>query len=134
MPDASAAVEYFLWTPAGRHVARLFRGAELVAPELIDAEVLSVVRRFVLAGRLPATRGRAAVEDLGLWPCHRVPHRPLLLAAFELRENVSAYDALYVAVAMGTEGSIVTADGPLARAPLPGITVLDVGASGTADP
>ena len=62
--DASVAVEYLLKTPLGLTVADMIKGASLIAPELMDAEVLSVLRRAVLNGRLTEARALMAIEDL----------------------------------------------------------------------
>lgn len=121
--DASAAVEYLLQTALGRRVGELLAPASCAAPELLDAEVLSVLRRLVRARRLDEARGAAALEDLRAWPLERVSHRPLLADAWMLRGSVSAYDALYVALARRHGAALVTADGPLARAPGLGVAV-----------
>ncbi|OFV86915.1 MAG: nuclease, partial [Acidobacteria bacterium RBG_16_68_9] len=89
-------------------------------------EVLAVLRREVLARRLGEPRARAAVDDLRHWGVVRLPHRPLLEAAWHLRGHVSAYDALYVAAARARGAALVTADGPLARAPALGVVVHNV--------
>ena len=115
--DACAAVEYLLQTTVGQRVGGLLREAELVAPELLDVEVLAVLRREVLAGRLAERRAREAVVDLRDWGVERIAHRPLLERAWELRGHVTAYDALYVVVALTRSAPLVTADGPLSRAP-----------------
>ncbi len=115
--DASAAAEYLLRTPLGRQVAALVEGKRLFAPALLDAEVLAVVRKATLSGRLSPTRAQEALEDLFSWPLFRVDHGPLLLPAFALRDRLTAYDALYVALAQRLSAPILTADGPLARAP-----------------
>ena len=124
--DASAAVEYLLQTRIGLRVAGVLEGARLAAPELIDAEVLSVLRREVLAGRLKETRAGEAVADLRDWGVERVVHRPLLAEAWSLRGPVTAYDALYVALARARRVALVTADGPLSRAPGIGVAVQNV--------
>lgn len=121
--DASAAVEYLLRTDLGRRIAPVLEAEPLVAPELLDAEVLAVVRRLTLAGRLAETRAAEALEDLEQWDLQRVPHRPLLQEAWRFRANVSAYDALYLAAARLHDATVLTADGPLARAPSMGIVV-----------
>ena len=115
--DASAAVEYLLQTTVGQRVGGLLQGAELVAPELLDVEVLAVLRREVQAGRLAERRAREAIADLRDWGVERVAHRPLLERAWGLRGHVTAYDALYVVVALTRSAPLVTADGPLSRAP-----------------
>jgi predicted nucleic acid-binding protein len=124
--DASVAVEYLLRTQTGRHAARVLDGADLAAPELLDAEVLAVLRREVLAGRLEEARATEAVEDLALWSVERIAHRSLLPVAWSLRRNVTAYDALYVAAARARDAALLTADGPLARAPGLGVVVQNV--------
>ncbi len=124
--DASAAVEYLLQTTLGLRVAGILNGVLLAAPELLDAEVLSVLRREMLAGRIPQRRAAEAVADLGDWGVERVGHRPLLREAWSLRANVNAYDALYVALARQRGAALVTADGPLSGAPGLHITVHNV--------
>lgn len=93
------------------------RGESLAAPELIDLEVASVFRRLVLAGALPARRAELALSDLVALPVRRVPHRPLLPRCWDLRDNLTTYDASYVAAAEMLEVSLLTADARLAGAP-----------------
>ncbi len=124
--DASVAVEYLLKTPLGLTLADTLENASLVAPELIDAEVLSVLRRGVLRGVLEETRARIVVESLAHWPAHRVSHRDLAPIAWQYHRNISAYDAFYVAAARGYGLSLLTTDGRLARAPNLGIVVQTV--------
>ena len=96
--------------------ARL-RDHELVAPELIDLETLSVIRRQLHAGRLDARRAELARVDLVELPLRRAPHAPLLARCWELRDNLTVYDAAYVALAELLEVVLVTADARLANAP-----------------
>ncbi len=96
--------------------ARL-RQQVLAAPELIDLEVLSVLRRLLRSGRLPARRAEQAQFDLRDLPLRRAPHRPLLARCWSLRENLSIYDASYVALAEELDAVLVTADVRLSRAP-----------------
>ena len=124
--DASAAVEYLLRTTTGRHVADLIQGADILAPMLIDVEVLSALRRLTLAGILAVDRADEAIADLSQWPIQRTEHTALLHEAWGLRNNVNAYDALYVAAARLYEAVLLTADGPLARMPVQGITVHNI--------
>ena len=98
--------------------ARL-RGQALVAPELVDLETTSVVRRQLLAGTLDARRARLALTDLVELPLRRAPHRPLLARCWELRQNVTVYDAAYVALAELLDVVLLTADARLANAPGP---------------
>ena len=124
--DASAAAEYLLRTPLGLKVANIIEGGFLLAPELLDVEVLSVFRRAVFRQQLTEQRALRAIEDLMDWPIDRIPHKSLVWAAWQHRNNVSAYDAFYVAAARLSASSLITADGPLARAPLLGIVVENV--------
>jgi predicted nucleic acid-binding protein len=96
--------------------ARL-RDEELAAPELIDLEVLSVLRRQLSAGGLDARRAQFAVDDLRDLPLQRAPHRPLLPRCWELRDTLTAYDAAYVALAEALECALLTADNRMADAP-----------------
>ena len=89
----------------------------LVAPELIDVEVISALRRLVRTGVLDTARAGQAVEDLPFSPVTRAPHKDLVARAWELRDNLSAYDACYVALAEAMETSLLTADKRLASAP-----------------
>ena len=124
--DASVAVEYLLKTPLGLILADTIENASLVAPELIDAEVLSTLRRSVLRGALEETRAMIVVESLAHWPVRRVSHRDLVPVAWQYYQNVSAYDAFYVAAARAYGLPLLTADGRLARAPNLGIVVQSV--------
>ncbi len=91
--------------------------ADVHVPALADVEVLSVVRRGVLAGRLTAARGAAALQDWAELAVERYPHLPLLARAWQLRDSVTAYDAQYVALAELLDVPLVTADARLSRAP-----------------
>lgn len=124
--DASAAAEYLLRTSLGLKVANIIEGGFLLAPELLDVEVLSVFRRAVLRRQLNEQRALRAIEDLMDWPIDRIPHRSLVWAAWQHRNHVSAYDAFYVAAARLADAPLITADGPLARAPSLGIVVENV--------
>ncbi len=116
--DASAVVEFLLGTPAGLEVERtLFDGAPtLCVPHLLDLEVAQVVRRFAAAGKLSAARGRAALGDLADLPLQRYPHEFLLPRIWELRGSLSAYDAVYLALAEALDASLLTLDRQLAIA------------------
>ena len=93
------------------------RGQVLVAPELVDLEVSSVLRRLSLSGRLPVRRAEAALADLVDLPLQRAPHLPLLPRCWSLRHSLSVYDASYVALAEALDCVLLTADGKLSRAP-----------------
>lgn len=115
--DASCLYEIVADTPAARLVAdRLAVEGDHVAPHLIDAEVLGVIRRRWLAGDLDDTAAAQAVHDLAGWPGERYRHRALLPRAWELRRSVRSWDALYVALAEALEAPLVTLDSRLAAA------------------
>jgi predicted nucleic acid-binding protein len=124
--DASAAVELLLRTSIGLRIEPIVFRDRTLAPELLDAEVLAVIRREHLHGRLDGVRAREAIDDLAAWDLERLPHRPLLPAAWGLRNNVSAYDALYVAAAQLHNATLLTAHGPLSRASGIGVGVQNV--------
>lgn len=124
--DASVATECLLRTSLGLKIGDLIEGALLVAPELVDVEVLSVLRRAVLQGRLEEHRALLALEDLRDWQIERVSQAALLKQAWHYRNNVSAYDAFYVAAAYIFDASLLTADGPLSRAPAFGIVIQNI--------
>ena len=97
---ASTAIELLLVTPVGRRLAERFRspGTSLHAPHLIDVEVAQVIRRYVLARTLSTDRGRLALRHLAELDLERYPKTPLLPRIWALRENLTAYDATYVAL------------------------------------
>lgn len=102
---------------AGAAVRERLLQEDLAAPELIDLEILSVLRRLVAADRLPLLRARQAIAALDSLPLARHPHRPLLRGVWALRDNVTAYDAAYVALAAAFDATLLTADTKLAGAP-----------------
>lgn len=93
------------------------RGEQLAAPELVDLEVASVLRRQVSRGELELRRAELALDDLVAIPMARAAHVPLLVRAWELRANLTVYDAAYVALAEALDAPLVTADSRLAHAP-----------------
>ncbi len=117
--DASALVEFLLQTPLGTRVeARLFRdGDEFHAPHLVDVEVTQGLRRLVRTGEVSRDRAAEAIADLVVLDIHRHAHLDLLTRAWKLRENITAYDAMYVALAEALDGTVITCDGPLAEVP-----------------
>jgi predicted nucleic acid-binding protein len=117
--DASALLEFLLQTQLGARVeSRLFRGEdELHAPHLADVEVVQGLRRLVRTGEVLSGRADEAIADLTELDLHRHPHLDLVGRAWKLRGNISAYDAMYVALAEALEATIVTCDSPLANAP-----------------
>ena len=101
---------------ADRLRARLV-GERLSAPAVMDIEVVSTWRGLSRAGRVPARRAEVALADLGGMPLERSPHGPLMPRIWELRDNLSAYDAAYVALAEALDTVLLTGDARLARAP-----------------
>lgn len=97
--------------------ARLARDSVLHAPHLVDLEVLSVLRRQAGAGSLDKRRAGFALQDLVELPLTRYPHTPFARRVWELRGNLTPYDAAYVALAETLGCPLVTADARLARAP-----------------
>jgi predicted nucleic acid-binding protein len=125
--DASAAVEFLLRTGVGLRIEGLIADANLFAPELLDVEVTAVLRRQLLHGNLEEERAAQALDDLVAWDVERLSHRALVREAWNLRHNVSAYDAFYLAAARRKAASVITSDGPLARIPVPtGVVLHDV--------
>ncbi len=100
--------------------SRLTTGDDLVAPDLVDVETVAVLRKRWIAGDVSRNRFSAAIDDLEDLDLVRYPALPLMRRAFELRDNVTAYDAVYVALAERLGCPLVTADQRLAAAP--GIT------------
>ena len=98
---------------------RRLRGEELVAPHLVDAEVVSAWRRIASEGNLAGRRASLAIADLRALRIERVPHGQLLDRCWQLRENITVYDALYVALAELAGAVLLTADARLATAPGP---------------
>ena len=116
--DASVIVEILLRTPeAIRIEQRVFGSSELLAaPALLDVEVAQVMRRYVLRSEVSADHGRQALTLFARFPIRRLQHGPLLPRIWELRENLTAYDAAYVASAEALGGTLLTRDERLAAA------------------
>lgn len=106
-------------TPLGDAARARLRGERLAAPELADLEVVSVLRRLVSAGHTPPRRAALALQDLLDIPIQRARHEQLLPRVWELRENLTAYDASYVALAEALDTPLLTADQRLAKSPGP---------------
>ncbi len=116
--DASAAIEWLIQSSAGQLIEqRIYSRKEtLHAPHLLDIEVVQVLRHLTLQGLLSAQRADTAVKDLTDLRIVRYPHFLLLPRVWQLRHNLSAYDAAYVALAEQLHASLVTKDGRLATA------------------
>jgi predicted nucleic acid-binding protein len=117
--DASALLEVLLRTPSAQAVeARLFEEPRqtLHAPHLIDVEVAQVLRRYAAMGEIDDRRGTEALADLADFPIRRYPHDVLLTRVWTLRNNFTAYDAVYVALAEALNARLLTRDQRLAAA------------------
>jgi len=115
--DASALGDYLLGIgPANLVGETLVRYTELHIPELCDVEVGAILRKRLLAGELSFDRAADAVIDLVDLPLTRHGHLGSLGRVLQLRENFSTYDATYVALAETLDATLLTTDGPLARA------------------
>jgi predicted nucleic acid-binding protein len=117
--DATVLVEYLADAPQAelaheqlsRHRSRLW------APHLIDAEVGHALKRHVRHGELEADDAEHGLDELIAMDLERVDHAPLLPRAWELRDNLSFYDALYVSLAEAIRQPLITFDGRIAKAP-----------------
>lgn len=116
--DASVLVTALADDDADGHRAReRLRGEDLASPELVDLEVASALRKQLAAGTLDDRRAQLALQDLADLPLRRASHLPLVARCWELRENLTVYDASYVALAEALEVPLLTADTRISRAP-----------------
>ena len=117
--DASAVVSLPLQLEeADAVMARMLSGRDRPqAPHLLDLEVAQVVRRYWRAGDITAARGEQAIRDLADLPLERHSHEPLLGRIWQLRNNVTAYDAAYIALAEALDAPLLTLDSALTRVP-----------------
>lgn len=117
--DASAVLEWLLQTPAGQKIeTRIYsRRESLHAPHLLDLEVAQVLRRFVREGSVSALRAGQLLDDLQDMRLARYPHFVLLPRVWQLRQNLSAYDAAYLALAERIGAPLITSDSRLISAP-----------------
>ena len=118
MPDATAAVDWLLQTAAGKGIEKRIysRNETLHAPHLLDLEVTQVLRRLALQGMVAVRRADEAVRDRLDLRITRYPHLVLLPRIWQLRHNLSAYDAAYIVLAETLQAALITQDGRLASA------------------
>lgn len=123
--DASAALELLLNTPRASDVAaRVFADERSMhAPQLIDLEVAQVLRRLLRRGEIDLSRADQALRDLADLALSRYPHEPLLPAIWALRDDATAYDAAYLALADVLDAPLLTCDAALAAMPGVGVRV-----------
>jgi predicted nucleic acid-binding protein len=117
--DASAAIEWLTKSPTGTKIDRRlfsFPAATLHAPHLLDVEVAQVLRRFVREKTMTAARGEEALQDLHDLPLNRYPHDILIPRVWELRATLTAYDAVYLALAELLDAPLLTCDRKIALA------------------
>ena len=116
--DAGVLVAVFVDDGTWGEMARArVRNEDLAAPELIDLEVTSALRGLLRVGKVNEFRARLALADLRRLPLRRASHQGLVTRCWELRDNLTAYDASIVALAELLGATLVTTDVRLARAP-----------------
>ena len=113
--DASATVEMLLGTPVGHAVRRRTRSRQANAPHLMAVEVAQGFRTLASRGAVTDDMARVCLRDFTELPVRRWPHEPFLARAWELRADVTVYDAMYLALAEALEVPLVTTDARLAR-------------------
>jgi predicted nucleic acid-binding protein len=124
--DASALFELVVKSELAPAVAQAVGATDMVAPDVVNPEVLSILRRVERRGTLTAHRAVQAVDDLMDAPVRRFSTLPLLAEAWTLRANVTAADACYVVLARVLRCPLVTADRKLSRAPGLGVPLVMV--------
>ncbi|MGH9156691.1 MAG: type II toxin-antitoxin system VapC family toxin [Acidimicrobiales bacterium] len=126
--DASCLAEVVAETSRAHLISRRLEAeGDLLAPSVIDVEVLGMIRRRHLAGALDLTAATLAVHSLRNWPGERFHHRAFLDRAWELRASVRGWDAMYVALAEVTGSTLLTLDARLAAATGPTCRIEVVG-------
>ncbi len=126
--DASCLYEVLIGGPGPNPIRdRLAADDDHAAPHIVDVEVFGVVRREHLRGRLDRTEASQTVEDLEAWPGERFGHRLLLARAWQLRDTVRGWDAMYVALAEALDAVLVTTDQRLAAATGPECRIEAIG-------
>ena len=118
VPDASAIVEWLLQTERGTRIAQLLLSApqKLHAPHLLDVEVTQALRRCAFEGTIRTSRAQEALEDFMDLPITRHAHLSLLWRIWDLRDNLTPYDAAYVALAESLGASLLTCDARISAA------------------
>lgn len=124
--DASVVVDLLLGGERGRAVKLAVDGREMVAPDLVNMETLSALRRLMAAGAMPEDRTSQAVADLQSLPLDRVSTTHLIADAWALRKNLTPYNASYISLARALGCELLTADRRLAGAPNLGARVVIV--------
>ncbi|RME28036.1 MAG: PIN domain-containing protein [Deltaproteobacteria bacterium] len=117
--DASAVIELLLRTPTGARIAGRIAAPEesLHAPCVLDLEVVQVLRRYTTAGAITAAEAEQALRDLAELDINRYEHEPFVPRIWQLRHNLTAYDACYVALSEALEAPLLTCDNRIRLAP-----------------
>jgi predicted nucleic acid-binding protein len=116
--DASAVLDGLLDPDAHPQITAVLVGAgePIAAPDMLDVEVLHVLRRWEQRSEITAARARQALDDLQALPIVHHPARAVIEAVWTMRRTLSAYDAQYVALAKALPGALLTTDGRMANA------------------
>jgi predicted nucleic acid-binding protein len=122
--DAGALFELLLRGLRSGAVERAVDGRDLVAPAVIDVEIMSALRALERSRSLSAVRAAAALEDLRRAPVRRFPLQPLLDRAWSYRDRLTAYEALYVALAIDLDCPLVTTDDRIPSPRLPADVII----------
>jgi predicted nucleic acid-binding protein len=129
--DASAVLDLLLQAPAyGSRVDRRIDDEVLHAPHLLDAEVAQGLRSILLRGQLSQADAHDRLQRFLQIEIERYPHLPLIPRAFELRDNATVYDGLYLALAEALGAPLLTRDAALARVPGVSATVEVISGNG----
>lgn len=115
--DASAVLEWLLGGLKGDAVGRFLKGEHVYVPAHLDVEIAQVSRRLAFESVITPARGRAMLGLLGEAPFRRIPLTPLLPRIWDLRKNLTAYDAAYVALAEALPALLLTFDKKIPAAP-----------------
>lgn len=126
MVDASAVVDFVRGTFVGRKVFERMRGEDLHVPHLCPVEVASALRGLVLGKEMTADRAERALSDVADLRAERHPVEPYLPRIWQLRTNLTAYDAAYVALAEALDAVLVTADTKLDIKPVRRLITVEV--------
>lgn len=122
--DASAVVELLLTSERADAVERSIEGADLVAPDSLNAEVLQAIRGLERSGKVGGNRAEEMLANFLLMPVLRIPTFGLMFGAWALRHNLTAYDACYIALARRLGAPLITGDHRIAGAPHLGIPLI----------
>jgi predicted nucleic acid-binding protein len=124
--DASAVIDLLVHNPLAARIDRAIEDRQLIAPDILNAEVLHGLRGLERGGALTGARALKAVLRLAEGRIDLVPTKALIQDVWSLRHNLSAYDACYVALAQALACPLLTTDGPLTRAPRLGVQLIVV--------